>query len=318
MVKKTLMKPINKKDLIAKLGHIVVLKGGISSQREISLSSGSAVYAGLQRLGFHVSEMDVSHDIIERLQELKPDFAFITLHGENGEDGVIQGLLETMEINYTGSDVLSSALAMNKVVSKQIWFQLGLKTPEYEFLNDRSDWECVIERLKKVVVKPVSGGSSLGISMTSNPSELKSYYGKALSFGSEVFAERCIEGVEYSTGVIGDEVLPTLQLETPRKFFDYEAKYIDSETKMICPPNLHANKLAELENLILSSYKGLRCKGLARVDVIQDMSGDFFLLELNTIPGMTNHSFVPSALKAVGIDYDAMLLKILRNEVESI
>ena len=153
--------------------------------------------------------------------------------------------------------------------------------------------------------------------MASNPSELKSYYSKALSFGSEVFAERCIEGVEYSTGVIGDEVLPTLQLETPRKFFDYEAKYIDSETKMICPPNLHANKLAELENLILSAYKGLRCKGLARVDVIQDMSGDFFLLELNTIPGMTNHSFVPSAMKAVGIDYDGMLVKILKNEVES-
>ena len=133
MVKKNLMKPINKKDLIAKLGHIVVLKGGISSEREISLSSGSAVFAGLQRLGFNVSEIDVSHDVIERLQELKPDFAFITLHGETGEDGVIQGLLETMEISYSGSDVLSSALAMNKVVSKQVWSELGLKTPEYEF-----------------------------------------------------------------------------------------------------------------------------------------------------------------------------------------
>ena len=180
MVKKTLMKPINIKDLIAKLGHIVVLKGGISSEREISLSSGAAVYAGLQRLGFHVSEIDVNHDVIERLQKLKPDFAFITLHGENGEDGVIQGLLETMEINYTGSDVLSSALAMNKVVSKQIWLELGLRTPEYELLTDHSDWEFVIKRLEKVVVKPVSGGSSLGISMTNNPNELKSYYSKAL------------------------------------------------------------------------------------------------------------------------------------------
>ena len=318
MVKKKLMKPININDLIEKLGHIVVLKGGISSEREISLSSGAAVYAGLQRLGFHVSEMDVSHDIIERLQELKPDFAFITLHGENGEDGVIQGLLETMEINYTGSDVLSSALAMNKVVSKQIWLELGLRTPEYELLNDHSDWEFVIKRLEKVVVKPVSGGSSLGISMTNNPNELKSYYSKALFYGSEVFAERCIEGVEYSTGVIGDEVLPTLQLETPRKFFDYEAKYIDSETKMICPPSLHEDKLTELENMILSAYQGLRCKGLARVDVIQDVSGDFFLLELNTIPGMTNHSFVPSAMEATGINYDEMLIKILKSEIEYI
>ena len=316
MVKKNLMKPINKKDLIAKLGHIVVLKGGISSEREISLSSGSAVFAGLQRLGFNVSEIDVSHDVIERLQELKPDFAFITLHGETGEDGVIQGLLETMEISYSGSDVLSSALAMNKVVSKQVWSELGLKTPEYELLNDRSDWEGVIKRLKKVVVKPVRGGSSLGISMTSDPNELESYYNKALCFGSEVFAERCIDGVEYSTGVIGDDVLPTLQLETPRKFFDYEAKYIDSETKLIYPPNLNADKLLELENLILSSYKGLRCKGLARVDVIQELGGDFFLLELNTIPGMTDHSFVPSAMKAAGLGYDEMLLKILQNEVE--
>ena len=316
MVKKKLMKPINKKDLVAKLGHIVVLKGGISSEREISLSSGSAVFAGLQRLGFHVSEIDVSHNVIAQLQELKPDFAFITLHGENGEDGVIQGLLETMEVNYSGSDVLSSALAMNKVVSKQVWFELGLKTPEYELLNDHSDWECVIRKFKKVVVKPVSGGSSLGISMTSNPNELERYYNKALCFGSEVFAERCIDGVEYSTGVIGDDVLPTLQLETPRKFFDYEAKYIDSETKMICPPNLNADKLSELENLILSAYKGLRCKGLARVDVIQEVGGDFFLLELNTIPGMTDHSFVPSAMKATGLDYDEMLLKILQNEVE--
>ena len=316
MVKKILMKPINKEDLITKLGHIVVLKGGISSEREISLSSGSAVYSGLQRLGFHVSELDVSHDVIERLQELKPDFAFITLHGENGEDGVIQGLLETMEINYSGSNVLSSALAMNKVVTKQIWFELGLKTPEYEVLNDHSDWECVIKRLEKVVVKPVSGGSSLGISMTSNPNELEIYYNKALCYGSEVFAEQCIGGAEYSTGVIGDEVLPTLQLETSRKFFDYEAKYIDSDTKMICPPNLHADTLAELENLILNAYKGLRCKGLARVDVIQDVSGEFFLLELNTIPGMTNHSFVPSAMEATGINYDEMLLIILNNEIE--
>ena len=318
MVKKNLMKPINKKDLIAKLGHIVVLKGGISSEREISLSSGSAVFAGLQRLGFQVSEIDVSYDVIERLQELKPDFAFITLHGEKGEDGVIQGLLETMEVNYSGSDVLSSALAMNKVVSKQVWSDLGLNTPEYELLNDRSDWERVIKKLKKVVVKPVGGGSSLGISMTNNPNELESYYKNALCFGSEVFAERCIDGVEYSTGVIGDDVLPTLQLETPRKFFDYEAKYIDSQTKMIYPPNLNGDKLSELENLIRSAYKGLKCKGLARVDVIQEADGDFFLLELNTIPGMTNHSFVPSAMKASGLGYDEMLLKILQSEVEFI
>ena len=318
MVKKKLMKPINKEDLITKLGHVAVLKGGISAEREISLASGAAVFAGLQRLGFQVSEIDVGNDVVEQIQKLKPDFAFITLHGENGEDGITQGLLETMGISYTGSNVLSSALAMNKVISKQIWCQLKLKTPEYELLNEQSDWDEVIRKLKKAVVKPISGGSSLGISMTSNAAELKHYYEKALDYSSEIFAERCIEGREYSTGVLGDEVLPTLQLETSRKFFDYEAKYIDSDTRMICPPKLNSEELKELEDLILRAYKSLGCRGLARVDVLREKSGDFYLLELNTIPGLTKHSFVPSALNAVGITYDEMLLKILQTEVEGL
>ena len=316
MVKKKLMKPINKKNLLAKLGHVVVLRGGVSSEREISLASGAAVFAGLQRLGVQVSEIDVTHDVIERLVELKPDLAFITLHGQNGEDGVIQGLLEVMGITYTGSGVLSSALAMNKIVSKQVWRQRELKTPDYELLSAHSDWGNVIDRLDKVVVKPVSGGSSLGISITSSPSELKSYYEKALDYGSEVFAERCIEGVEFSTGVMGDEVLPTLQLETARQFFDYEAKYVDSNTKTICPPNLRGSELNELENLISQAYKSLRCKGLARVDVMRESGGDFYLLELNTIPGLTEHSFIPLAMKAVDVDYDDMLLKILYSEMD--
>ena len=318
MVKKKLMKPINKKDLLAKIGHVVVLRGGVSSEREISLASGAAVFAGLQRLGAQVSEIDVTHDVIERLVELKPDLAFIALHGQNGEDGVIQGLLEVMGISYTGSGVLSSALAMNKIVSKQVWRQRELKTPDYELLNAHSDWEKVIEKLHKVVVKPVSGGSSLGISMTRSSTELKSYYEEALDYGSEVFAEQCIEGVEFSTGVLGDEIFPTLQLETSRQFFDYEAKYIDSNTKIICPPKLSGNELDELEDLVSQAYKSLRCKGLARVDVMRESGGDFYLLELNTIPGLTEHSFVPSAMKAVGVDYDDMLLKILQNEMDFI
>ena len=318
MVKKKLMKPINKKDLLAKIGHVVVLRGGVSSEREISLASGAAVFAGLQRLGAQVSEIDVTHNVIERLVELKPDLAFIALHGQNGEDGVIQGLLEVMGISYTGSGVLSSALARNKIVSKQVWRQRELKTPDYELLNAHSDWEKVIEKLHKVVVKPVSGGSSLGISMTRSSTELKSYYEEALDYGSEVFAEQCIEGVEFSTGVLGDEIFPTLQLETSRQFFDYEAKYIDSNTKIICPPKLSESELDELEDLVSQAYKSLKCKGLARVDVMRESGGDFYLLELNTIPGLTEHSFVPSAMKAVGVDYDDMLLKILQNEMDFI
>lgn len=309
------MKPINKEKILAKLGHVLVLKGGTSPEREISLLSGSAVFNGLQRLGVNASVIDVGEDIIDQLRAAKPDLVVIMLHGKDGEDGVIQGLLELMGLPYTGSDVLASALAMDKVKSKLIWQQMGLKTAEFEFLNDKTDWNGLIERFGKVVVKPVNGGSSLGIAIVKDAASLENSYKSALSFDANVIAEKFIEGIEFSTGVLGEQIFPTVQLETQREFFDYEAKYLDENNKYICPPELSQEKLSELECLVKNAYQSLNCSGLARVDVMQNESGEFYLLELNTIPGMTEHSFVPMAASKVGIEFDELILRILDHEI---
>ena len=312
------MKPINKEELLAKLGHVVVLKGGTSVEREVSLASGSAVFDGLKRLGVRASVIDVGQDVVAQIENAEPDLVFIVLHGQGGEDGAIQGLLESMKLPYTGSKVLASALGMNKVKSKQVWEQMKLKTAKYELLSAQTDYVELIERLNKIVIKPVNGGSSLGISIVNNENDLVKEYEKALAFDSEIMAEQFIEGVEFSTGVIGDEILPTIQLETSRQFFDYEAKYNDKDTKIICPVNLTPAEFNYLENLVLNAYTGLGCKWLARVDVIRDKNGEFYLLELNTIPGMTEHSFIPMALKSTGVNFDELLLRVLDREFEYI
>ena len=312
------MKPINKEKILAKLGHVVVLKGGTSVERDISLLSGSAVFNGLQRLGVNASEIDVGKDIIDQLKAAQPDLVLNMLHGKDGEDGVIQGLLEILGFPYTGSGVLASAIAMDKVKSKLIWQRLGLNTAEFEFISTDTDWQGLINKFGKVVVKPVNGGSSLGIAIVDNAADLEKQYQSALAFDSDVIAEKFISGTEYSTGVLGDELFPTVQLETPREFFDYEAKYEDENTKYICPPELSSEKLSELESLVKEAYDSLGCTGLARIDLMQEGDGDFYLLELNTIPGMTNHSFVPMAAKQVGISFDELVLRILEYEIERI
>ncbi len=310
------MKPINKEKILAKLGHVVVLKGGTSAEREISLLSGSAVFNGLQRLGVNAAVIDVGNDIIDQLREAKPDLVVPMLHGKDGEDGVIQGMLEMMQLPYTGSGVLASAIAMDKVKSKLIWRRLGLNTADFEFIYSDSNWNELIEKFGRIVVKPVNGGSSLGIAIVDNADDLQQKHSEALAFDSGVIAEKFVNGNEYSTGVLGDELFPTVQLETPREFFDYEAKYEDQKTRFICPPKLPEDKLQELEALIKNAYNSLGCTGLARIDVMQEGDGDFYLLELNTIPGMTEHSFVPMAAKHVGITFDELILRILDYETE--
>ena len=301
------MKPINKEKILAKLGHVVVLKGGASAEREISLLSGSAVFNGLQRLGVNAAVIDVGNDIIDQLREAKPDLVVPMLHGKDGEDGVIQGMLEMMQLPYTGSGVLASAIAMDKVKSKLIWRRLGLNTADFEFIYSDSNWNELIEKFGRIVVKPVNGGSSLGIAIVDNADDLQQKHSEALAFDSGVIAEKFVNGNEYSTGVLGDEIFPTVQLE---------AKYEDENTRFICPPELPEYKLQELEALIKSAYNSLGCTGLARIDVMQEGDGDFYLLELNTIPGMTEHSFVPMAAKHVGITFDELILRILDYETE--
>tara|TARA_B100000959_G_scaffold108122_1_gene113896 strand:- start:11491 stop:12423 length:933 start_codon:yes stop_codon:yes gene_type:complete len=308
------MRTINREEILTNLGHVVVLNGGTSAEREISLISGNAVFNGLQRLGVKSSVIDVGESIISDLLDASPDLVFNMLHGQGGEDGVIQGMLDVMGISYTGSGVLASALAMDKVKSKLLWQQLGLSTPDFLILDEETDWQGVIDRLERVVVKPVSGGSSLGISIVDNAKDLQTEYLSALEFDARVMAEKCIEGKEFSTGVLEDQMFPTIQLETSREFFDFDAKYKDDNTRIICPPELSEEKQSELDQLIRDAYESLDCTGLARVDLMQDEDGEFYLLELNTVPGMTEHSFVPMAANQIGIDFDELLLHILAAE----
>jgi D-alanine-D-alanine ligase len=309
------MRTINREEILVKLGHVVVLKGGASAEREISLMSGQAVYEGLQRLGIQSTVIDVGDDIINALNAAKPDLVFNMLHGKGGEDGVIQGLLEVMKISYTGSGVLASALAMDKVKSKLVWQSLGLSTADFFELNDATDLQAVIDSLGKVVVKPVGGGSSLGIAIVDSAEELRREYQNAKAFDAHIMAEQWIQGREFSTGVLDDEIFPTVQLETKRKFFDFDAKYMDEDTKVLCPPDIPVSQQDELDRLVRDAYVSLGCSGLARVDVMQDREGKFYLLELNTVPGMTSHSFVPMAAQSVGLSFDDLLLKILDAEV---
>ncbi len=309
------MRTINKEQILAKLGHVVVLLGGQSPEREISLLSGQAVLDGLERLGVKTKAIDVGDDVIQQLEASKPDLVVNMLHGQGGEDGVIQGLLELMKFPYTGSGVLASALAMDKVKSKQIWLQQGLPTADFEILSDNSDFAEIIGRFGTVVVKPVSGGSSLGISIVRDAASLETEFQKAKEFDQHVMAEQYIDGREFSTGIIGDELFPTILLETNREFFDYEAKYVDEATRIICPVNFSEDEQARIDSLVRSAYSSLGCKGLARVDFMEDSHGEFFLLELNTVPGMTSHSFVPTSAERIGLHFDDVLLRILDAEL---
>jgi|TARA_B110000238_G_scaffold123719_1_gene133890 D-alanine-D-alanine ligase len=308
------MRTINKEKIIANCGHVVVLKGGDSAEREISLLSGETVYQELLGLGVNVSVLDVSDSVVADLENLKPDLALIMLHGPGGEDGTIQGLLEFMKIPYTGSGVLASALAMDKVKSKLIWQRLGLNATDFVMLSEATDWQTVIDDFEVAVVKPVNGGSSLGIAIVKDAASLQKQFEMAGGFDSKVMAEKCIIGREFTVGVIDDLLLPPVEMRTSREFYDFDAKYADSDVEVICPAQLSEKEQIELNELARAAYSSLGCEGLARVDVMQDHGGAFYLLELNTIPGMTDHSFVPLAAKQAGINFGDLLLIVLELE----
>lgn len=310
--------PINRERLVDKVGHVVVLMGGSSVEREVSLKSGEAVYNGLVRLGVDCELIDAGENIVEQLQMAKPDLVFNMLHGQIGEDGVLQGVFEAMNLPYTGSGVLTSALAMDKVRTKLIWQRLGLSTANFVVLSADTDWHAVIAEFGAVVVKPVNGGSSLGIAISATAENLAKQYAESAKFDAQVFAEKCIEGKEFSVGVLAGELLPAIELETDREFFDFDAKYVDTGTRVICPPNLSDEELKSLQTIVLQAYESLSCEGLARVDVMQDEQGKFYLLEVNTVPGMTDHSFIPLAAKRAGLGFDELLLRVLELQLEKI
>lgn len=296
---------------IRQLGRVAVLMGGDSAEREISLLSGQAVLAALQGQGVDVVGIDVGPDIAERLRSEKVDRVFNILHGRGGEDGKLQGLLEMMHIPYTGSGVLASALAMDKVKTKQLWAAGGLPTPRFSVLCDSSNWQGLIDELGEVVVKPAHEGSSIGMSMASDAATLRDAYQKAGAYDTAVIAEQRIRGAEFTVPVIHGEAFPAIELSTSHEFYDYDAKYVANDTRYLCPAPLTDAKAAELSELCLQAFSILGAEGWGRVDVMQDQQGRFWLLELNTVPGMTDHSLVPLSAASKGLDFPALVMHIL-------
>ena len=301
------------------IGKVAVLMGGWSSERDVSLKSGGAVLAALQTLGVDAIAIDVQRETI--LQDLKSgdfDYAFNILHGPGGEDGVIQGVLEVMNIPYTGSGVMASALAMDKLRSKQLFSASSLPTPEYMLLDANSDYEYVAATLDlPVIVKPALEGSSIGITKVSEVEQFNSAWKIASMCAGDIFAEKWVEGDEYTVAILGEQALPAIQLKTPHEFYDYEAKYQANDTQYICPTDLSDEEEQQLQRLALSAFKTIGVTSWGRVDFMRDQNGHYWIIEINTIPGMTDHSLVPMAAKAAGMSFEELVWKILTLAVAS-
>jgi len=295
-----------------KYGRVGVLYGGTSAEREISLISGGSVVAALQRSGVDLVAIDVGADLLQQLPKLSLARVLIMLHGPGGEDGSLQGALQFLGLPYTGSGVFASALAMDKLHSKQFWQGVGLPTAKFAVLNDSTDWQATLDALGGVVmVKPSHEGSSLGMTRADSAAELEKAWIEAAALDSSVIAEQWISGAEYTVALLNGEVLPPIRLETDHSFYDYNAKYLADDTRYLCPCGLDQDREAELKELALAAFNSLGCSGWGRVDVMCDQDGEFQLLEVNTVPGMTDHSLVPMAAKAAGYSFDELVLKIL-------
>ncbi|MBE7929028.1 MULTISPECIES: D-alanine--D-alanine ligase [Pseudomonadaceae] len=293
-------------------GRVAVLYGGKSAEREVSLKSGAAVLSALQAAGVDAFGIDVGDDFLQRLSAERIDRAFIVLHGRGGEDGSMQGLLECAGIPYTGSGILASALAMDKLRTKQVWQSLGLPTPRHAVLASEADCRAAAESLGfPLIVKPAHEGSSIGMAKVDDTAALIEAWQAACTYDSQVLVEQWIQGPEYTIATLRGEVLPPIGLGTPHAFYDYEAKYLADDTQYRIPCGLDADKEQELRTLSARACEAVGIRGWARVDVMQDAAGAFWLLEVNTVPGMTDHSLVPMAARAVGLDFQQLVLAIL-------
>lgn len=296
---------------------LAVLYGGTSAEREVSLSSGQFCYDALVSGGIETVLVDTRDDWMRIMREGGLVHAFIALHGPGGEDGTIQGALATMGISFTGSGVLASALAMDKWRSKQMWRGMGLPTPEFARLTAESDWDAVLAALSgKAMVKPAHEGSSIGMTVVDSAAQLQQAYHTAAVYDSLVFAERWLGGGEYTVAIVAGETLPAIRLETDRTFYDYDAKYLADDTRYLIPCGLSAQEESELKSLCVEAYQSLGCAGWGRADVLRDDQGQFQVLEVNTVPGMTDHSLVPMAAKAAGYSFEELVLRILAASLE--
>ncbi len=293
-------------------GRVAVMMGGSAAEREVSLRSGAAVYEALKSKGVDAVAIDVTGSPIEALTGQKFDRIFNIIHGRGGEDGVLQGVLEVLGIPYTGSGVMASALTMDKLRTKLCWQGYGLVTPKWCLLKDETDLDDCIEKLGfPVIVKPAQEGSSIGMSKATNRDELQKALIVAAKYHCDVYAEAWVTGKEYTVAVLDGEALPIIRLETPNAFYDYEAKYQATTTQYHCPCGLSQDQEQFIKDLAVTACQAVGVRGWGRVDIFIDDLGQYQLIEVNTVPGMTDHSLVPMAARQAGIDFEELVWRIL-------
>jgi len=291
-------------------GKVAVLLGGRSGEREVSLKSGAAVMAALLRSGVDAYAFDPAHRALHELEVF--DYVFIALHGRYGEDGTIQGALEIMDIPYTGSGVMASAVGMDKWRTKLLWRATDIATPDFEVVQADSDFAAIEAKLGlPLFVKPANEGSSIGISKVRQTGQLRAAYEEAAKSDPLVIAEQFIGGGEYTVGILGDNALPVIRIVPANEFYDYEAKYLRDDTQYLCPCGLSPEKEALIRAEALQAFHIVGGRGWGRVDFLMDEAGQHYFIEVNTSPGMTDHSLVPMAAKAAGISFDTLVLRIL-------
>jgi D-alanine-D-alanine ligase len=299
-----------------KAEKIAVLFGGESAERAVSINSGNAVAKGLTEAGMNVVLFDTKEQPLSALVEQKIDRAFIALHGRGGEDGCIQGALEYLKIPYTGSNVLGSALSMDKIRSKQIWQAIGLPTAKFAIVakadyHNETAAQVLAELNNTVMVKPAHEGSSIGMAKAETVEQLQQALTTAFGYDKQVLVEQWINGPEYTVSILGNTAMPVIHMQTPREFYDYEAKYQSTTTQYHCPSGLSTEKETELQQLALKAFKATNASGWGRVDVMQNEQGQWQLLEVNTVPGMTETSLVPKSAKQYGLNFTDLVTQIL-------
>jgi len=298
-------------------GKVALLMGGTSAERDISLLSGEAIYQGLLEKNIDVIKIDTKEDFLLEIQNNAIDRAFIALHGRGGEDGTIQGFLTMMGIPFTGSDMVGSAISMNKIMSKRIWKQAGFNTADFLQIlsNEKFELGDAIRAIKKLgeilFVKPANEGSSVGMSKSASAEDLVEAVTKAQAFGT-VLVEQFVNGREYTVGIVNGEALPSISMVTPNEYYDYDAKYLADSTEYFCPSGLSEYEEEQLQSIALAAFEILGCSGWGRVDFIRDKNSNVFnLLEANTIPGMTKTSLLPKAARANGMNFSQLVVSIL-------
>ena len=292
-------------------GKVAVLMGGDSNERAVSLLSGGAVFLALKRLGIEAEAFDPSDRDINEIQSYNR--VFIALHGRGGEDGSVQAFLKSKNVAYTGSDSLSSAIGMDKIKTKLLWRSLNIPTPDFLQVNEKTSYIEILDSISvPFFIKPSNEGSSIGIDKIKNEKQYQEAFLKTSKIDTNVIVEKFVDGEEFTVAIVNGKTFPVIKIKPSNEFYDYEAKYIKDDTQYICPSGIEKNKEASISEEALKAFKAVGCSSWGRVDFMMDKAGRHYFIEVNTSPGMTSHSLVPMAAKEVGINFDQLVLEILK------